>query len=202
MSASNAPANASRKRQVVALAQDSDVVLKRVRRLRDELERKAEEVSIPAADDNKPLPDGVPSDILEVSELSNAQVIEGMEAIATRIATQVLHKKGLSLEVPSRASSNQIYVKEWDRIVLGGKKSTRNFLNVRESRKTAITIRVMQLLHTGMLTMNFTTFYHSFFSHYVVRVNGCSSLNSFVSPDQTNSHHQARFILHRCEALR
>ena len=154
MSAS-APTSASRKRPVVPLAEDADVVLKRVRRLRDELVRKAE-VNVPAAEE-KPLPIGVPSDILEVSELSNVQVIEGMEGIATRIATQVLHKRGLSLEVPSRASSNQIYVKEWDRIVLGGKKSTRNFLNVRESRKTAITIRVMQLLHTGTFSSEIIT---------------------------------------------
>ena len=52
------------------------------------------------------------------------------------------------MEIPSRAATNQIYIREWDRIVLGGKSGTRNFLNVKESRKTAITIRVMHLLHT------------------------------------------------------
>jgi hypothetical protein len=94
------------------------------------------------------LPEDVSSkDIVEVSELSSAQVLEGMETIALRVAHQVLNKQGFSLDIPSRAASNQIYVKEWDRIVLGSKRSTRSFLNVKESRKSAITLRVMQLLH-------------------------------------------------------
>eukprot|EP00546_Thalassionema_frauenfeldii_P019570 CAMPEP_0178898522 /NCGR_PEP_ID=MMETSP0786-20121207/2380_1 /TAXON_ID=186022 /ORGANISM="Thalassionema frauenfeldii, Strain CCMP 1798" /LENGTH=147 /DNA_ID=CAMNT_0020569255 /DNA_START=229 /DNA_END=672 /DNA_ORIENTATION=- len=57
------------------------------------------------------------------------------------------NKSGFSLQIPSRAASNQIYVEEWDRIVLGPKTSTRSFINVKESRKTAITVRVLQLLH-------------------------------------------------------
>lgn len=55
------------------------------------------------------------------------------------------------MEIPSRGSSNQVYVKEWDRIVLGGKRMGRNFMNVRESRKSAITLRVMQLLHAVLV---------------------------------------------------
>ena len=51
----------------------------------------------------------------------------------------------------SRAASNQIYIKEWDRIVLGAKRTGRNFMNVRESRKSAITLRVMQLLHAVLV---------------------------------------------------
>jgi hypothetical protein len=94
------------------------------------------------------LPEGVSSkDIVEVAELSSAKVLEGMETIALRVAHQVLNKQGFSLDIPSRAASNQIYIKEWDRIVLGSKRSTRSFLNVKESRKSAITLRVMQLLH-------------------------------------------------------
>jgi hypothetical protein len=94
-----------------------------------------------------PFSDEIPSDIVEVDELSTTEVLEGIEGIALTITQQVLARKGFSMEVPSRAGTNQIYVKEWDRIVLGGKKTTRNFMNVRESRKSAITLRVMQLLH-------------------------------------------------------
>ena len=36
---------------------------------------------------------------------------------------------------------------ELDRIVLGDKRGTRSFLNAKESRKAAITTRVLQLLH-------------------------------------------------------
>ena len=54
-----------------------------------------------------------------------------MESVALRIAQQVVAKQGFSMDIPSRASSNQVYVKEWDRIVLGDKRSSRSFLNVK-----------------------------------------------------------------------
>ena len=147
-----ATASGKKKRAVVPLAKDADEVLRKCRKLKQELEQKAElrqeeeHDGVPA-----PLPEGVPSDILEVAELDAPQVLEAMECIALGIAKQVLNKQGFSMEVPSRASSNQIYVKEWDRIVLGGKKSTRSFLNVKEARKSAITLRVFQLLHAVLM---------------------------------------------------
>ena len=95
--------------------------------------------------------DKIPKDIVEVDELSATEVLEGIEGVALRITQQVLSKKGFSMEIPSRAASNQIYMKEWDRIVLGGKRLGRNFMNVRESRKSAITLRVMQLLHAVLV---------------------------------------------------
>ena len=147
-------------------ANDLDQVLAKCRGLKEELRKKA---SIKVD-----LPDDVPSAIVEVNELSSSEVIEGIEGIALRITEQVLAKKGFSMDIPSRAASvcrldlsfslmpfmikltflffgsllqNQIYVKAWDRIVLGEKRSARNFMNVKESRKSAITLRVMQLLH-------------------------------------------------------
>lgn len=96
-------------------------------------------------------PDGIPDNIVEVLNLPADHVLEGMESIAVTIANQVLDKQGIHLDIPSRASTNQIYVKEWDRIVLGGKRSTRSFMNVKESRKTAITLRVLQLLHAVLV---------------------------------------------------
>lgn len=140
-------ATSTRKRKAVALAADADLVLRKCRQLRQSLEAKAEiESSVVGV-----LPEGIPSDIVEVVELPATQVLEGMEAMALHIAQQVLERKGFSLEIPSRAASNQIYVKEWDRIVLGGKRSSRSFLNVKESRKSAITLRVMQLLHAVLM---------------------------------------------------
>ena len=114
-----------RKRKPVALARDSDTVLAKTRELREKLRAKnsAEKV----------VPEEVPSDIVEVAELSATEVLEGIEGIAVSIAKQVLAKKGFSLDIPSRAASNQIYVKEWDRIVLGGKRSARSFTNVKVS---------------------------------------------------------------------
>lgn len=89
----------------------------------------------------------LPSNIVEVAELNATEVLEGMETIALGIANQVLTKQGFSMVVPSRAASNQLYIPEVDRIVLGNKSSVRNFLHVKDSRKSAITLRVMQLLH-------------------------------------------------------
>eukprot|EP00581_Thalassiosira_minuscula_P018017 CAMPEP_0183732194 /NCGR_PEP_ID=MMETSP0737-20130205/37751_1 /TAXON_ID=385413 /ORGANISM="Thalassiosira miniscula, Strain CCMP1093" /LENGTH=500 /DNA_ID=CAMNT_0025965123 /DNA_START=10 /DNA_END=1512 /DNA_ORIENTATION=+ len=85
--------------------------------------------------------------IVEVVEMNSTEVMEGIENVAVRVAHQVLAKQGFQLDIPSRAASNQIYVPELDRIVLGDKRGTRSFLNVKESRKAAITTRVLQLLH-------------------------------------------------------
>eukprot|EP00956_Cyclotella_meneghiniana_P004544 scaffold5584_cov76-Cyclotella_meneghiniana.AAC.14 len=95
--------------------------------------------------------DGEKKTIVEVAEMNTTQVVEGIENVAVKIARQVLNKQGFQLEIPSRAASNQIYVPELDRIVLGDKTGTRSFLNVKESRKAAITTRVLQLLHAVLL---------------------------------------------------
>lgn len=92
-----------------------------------------------------------PHEIVQVADLSAEKVLDAMESIAVRVANQVLAKKGLSMNIPSRAASNQVYIKEWDRIVLGNKRSTRSFLNVKESRKTAVTMRVFQLIHAVLV---------------------------------------------------
>jgi meiotic recombination protein SPO11 len=89
--------------------------------------------------------------IVEVTEMSPTNVIHNIESIAIKIVKQILDKKGFTLDVPSRTSSNQIYVPELDRIVLGEKKGLRHFLNVKEARKSAITTRVLQLLHSVLL---------------------------------------------------
>lgn len=137
----------------IAIAKDADRVLAKCRKLRDELRRSS---SSDFEEEDKPKETSLKSlvsvdEIIEVADLPAEHVLEGMESIALRIANQVLQKKGVSMDIPSRASTNQIYVKEWDRIVLGSKRSTRNFLNVKESRKTAITLRVLQLVHAVLV---------------------------------------------------
>lgn len=129
------------KRKAVPLASDADQVLRKCRQLRDAM--RIEPVDDGDDDDasSAEQPFGIPHDIIEVADLSSPQVLEAMESVALKIAQQVLSRKGFVLDIPSRASSNQIYVKEWDRIVLGGKRSTRTFLNVKEARKSAITLR-------------------------------------------------------------
>ena len=137
----------NRKRETVKLASDADLVLSKCRELKVKLRNKANQEAVPsiASDEN------ISKDIIEVDELSATEVLEGIEGVALRITQQVLSKKGFSMEIPSRSASNQIYIKEWDRIVLGAKRTGRNFMNVRESRKSAITLRVMQLLHAVLV---------------------------------------------------
>lgn len=122
---------AGKKRVPVEKADDLDVVLLKCRQLKTALREKD------AASAENVLPESVKSEeIVEVAELSATEVLEGIEGVALNIAHQVLARKGFTLDVPSRSSSNQIYVKEWDRIVLGGKRLTRTFLNVRVSKKS------------------------------------------------------------------
>jgi len=113
---------ASKKRDTSA-ADDAEDVLVKCRELRDDLRDKKLAPVVEAVN--------VPKNIVEVAELSSTKVLEGIENVALQIAQQVLNKQGFSMDIPSRAASNQVYVKEWDRIVLGGKRSSRNFLNVK-----------------------------------------------------------------------
>jgi meiotic recombination protein SPO11 len=106
--------------------------------------------------------------MLKVEDLDTGAVAEKIESIAQRIAKDVMEGRGYTFTVPSRASSNQHYVKSLDRIVLGGNKvrlgllcspfcslltlivppqGTRTFSSVSEVRKTTITARCMQLIH-------------------------------------------------------
>lgn len=139
------------KKKVVKIAKDVDKVLGPCRSLKDDMRRS--KLQDPFSSENVMASSLLPADqaIVEVAEMDASQVLDGMEQVAVRIATQVLAKQGFTLNIPSRAASNQIYVPELDRIVLGGKRGTRSFLNVKESRKSAITTRVLQLLHTVLM---------------------------------------------------
>jgi DNA topoisomerase VI, subunit A len=151
------------KRRIVELAQDADAVLSKCRKLREELKRNSDsdqrmqkksagglmKANLKMEQDNDDEVIAVVSNndnnsnnvieslqgksIIEVSEMSPVEVVEAIELIAVQIANQVLQKKGFALEIPSRSASNQIYVPELDRIVLGEKRGTRSFLNVKVS---------------------------------------------------------------------
>ena len=145
------------------LASDANLILAKCRILKAKLRNKAETGTIQSvikasrsteSSRNDNGDEKIPKGIVEVDELSATEVVEGIEGIALRITQQVLGKKGFSMEIPSRSASNQIYIKKWDRIVLGGKRIGRNFMNVRESRKSVITLRVMELLHAVLVWPN------------------------------------------------
>ncbi len=158
------PTPVQSKRRVVKIADDADDVLAKCRALRQALILKSEREKQKAIDDVDASSSDIDANddgilpqepqvkaengkttasiaslrgksIVEVSEMSSMEVVEAIEAEAVRITKQVLQKKGFSLEVPSRSAANQIYVPELDRIVLGTKRGTRSFLNVKVSAR-------------------------------------------------------------------
>ena len=153
------------KKSEVKIADDSDAVLAKCRALRESLRRAAS-----ASEENDSGDESYAEDkrqhgaldvtknkrrtsdlkslksvgslaIVEVAEMASTEVVEGIEAVAVKIARQVMSNRGFSLEVPSRAASNQIYVPELDRIVLGKKSGSRSFLNVKVREGHHSTIR-------------------------------------------------------------
>lgn len=135
------------KRALVTIAPDADRVLAPCRKLRDRLRRSTSTVTATSK-----AAAVIPPDIIQVQDAAAPIVLDAMERIAMTISNQVLKKRGFGLDIPSRAASNQVYLPApWDRIVLGPKRSTRSFLNVKESRKAAITLRVLQLIHAVLV---------------------------------------------------
>ncbi|KAF5184358.1 Dna topoisomerase 6 subunit a [Thalictrum thalictroides] len=90
---------------------------------------------------------GLSSTCREVTDLDLTSVQREIEQIVFRITKSILSGSGFSLDVPTRGNANQLYVPELDRIVLKDKVSTRQYANVSTVRKTAITTRILQLVH-------------------------------------------------------
>lgn len=83
----------------------------------------------------------------EVVELNTGSVVLEVEKSILAIAKSILSGNGFGYLIPSRSSANQLYVPELDRIVLKDKASFRQFANIASVRKTAITTRILQLVH-------------------------------------------------------
>tara|TARA_B100000513_G_scaffold101038_2_gene43240 strand:- start:3053 stop:4249 length:1197 start_codon:yes stop_codon:yes gene_type:complete len=83
----------------------------------------------------------------EVRHMDASDVRSELETICLRTVASILRSEGFSYKMPSRAASNQQYVRELDRVVLRDKMLDRVFGNASSSRKTAITTRVMQLVY-------------------------------------------------------
>ena len=83
----------------------------------------------------------------EVADLSLSSVQSNIESLVLKIAHSILAGNGFAFDVPSRSAANQLYVPELDRIVLKDKSSIRPFANIGTVRKTAITARIIQLIH-------------------------------------------------------
>ncbi|CBJ26510.1 DNA topoisomerase VI subunit A [Ectocarpus siliculosus] len=132
------------------LADDVEVVLRRLRKLRGQMGRGGGGSADGDADRKKQptlLELGLSGDVTEVREMGAAGVMDEIERIAVETALSIMEGNGFGFRVPTRSSGNQKYVEELDRIVLGDKVSSRNFVSTAMARKTAITTRVVQLVH-------------------------------------------------------
>ncbi len=85
--------------------------------------------------------------IREVQELNTDDVSHKLEDLVVDVVLQILKGGSFELTVPNRSTSNQRYLEDLDRNVLGDKVSKRLFLSTNHVRKTAITTRVMELVH-------------------------------------------------------
>ena len=85
--------------------------------------------------------------VTEVEDLSTEQVSNKIEDLVVNIVTQIVNTGTFELNIPNRSSSNQRYIEELDRTVLGDKMSKRAFLNTSHVRKAAITTKVVELVH-------------------------------------------------------
>ena len=92
-----------KRRKQVEIADDLDVVMRKCRKLKEELRQKASKSEETRASEEEL--GEVPPGIVEVTELSSTEVLEGIEAVAVTIASQVMACKGFTLDIPSRASS-------------------------------------------------------------------------------------------------
>lgn len=85
--------------------------------------------------------------VTEVEDLETTEVMSKIEDLVVTVVSQILEGNSFELNVPNRGAGNQRYIEDIDRIVLGNKMTKRLFLNTGHVRKTAITTRVVQLVH-------------------------------------------------------
>mmetsp|Transcript_18264 Transcript_18264/g.30458 ORF Transcript_18264/g.30458 Transcript_18264/m.30458 type:complete len:413 (-) Transcript_18264:801-2039(-) len=121
---------------------DVDTVLEKVRKLRKETQLAYKEKKHKTASDL-----GIVDVLKEVSEMPEEQIIDEIEKIIVEVAKSILTGGGFGYDIPTRSSSNQLYVAELDRIVLKNKRTNRLFGSTSSVRKTAITTRIVQLIH-------------------------------------------------------
>lgn len=122
-------------------SKEPSIVLKKVRKLK--ADKASSTVTLAPDVQNLLSQEG----ITEVLELNTYEVSKKIEELVISIVSQIMSDGTFELTVPNRGSANQIYLEDVDRNVLGDKISKRQFLNTAHVRKTAITTRVIQLVH-------------------------------------------------------
>ncbi|XP_044375586.1 DNA topoisomerase 6 subunit A3 isoform X2 [Aegilops tauschii subsp. strangulata] len=92
-------------------------------------------------------PTSASSNYIVVADQDTTSVTSRINRLVLSVARSILAGRGFSFAVPSRASSNQVYLPDLDRIVLLRRESARPFANVATARKATVTARVLSLVH-------------------------------------------------------
>eukprot|EP00123_Amoebidium_parasiticum_P016491 comp23455_c0_seq1/m.39160 comp23455_c0_seq1/g.39160 ORF comp23455_c0_seq1/g.39160 comp23455_c0_seq1/m.39160 type:complete len:415 (-) comp23455_c0_seq1:121-1365(-) len=120
---------------------DTEKTLAKVRELRDKERDERPETALELSHLN------LEGAFTEVAEMEDETVKEVIERIALHCCQSILAGQGYTFNVPLRTSANQVYVPELDRLVLKEGYSARPFGSIANVRKTAITTRILQLVH-------------------------------------------------------
>jgi meiotic recombination protein SPO11 len=120
---------------------DANKVLKKVRSDRKSLESKMKQKDYQIASESSLI------GVTQVKDLDTVEVGKRIENLVIDVVTQIMNGRGYEFTIPNRGTGNQRYLEEIDQIVLGDKTSKRQFLNTNHVRKTAITTRVVELVH-------------------------------------------------------
>lgn len=83
----------------------------------------------------------------EVKALDRQAVRANIEHICLQAVATIMRGEGFTYTMPARTATNQLYVPELDRLVLKDKVLQRVFGSASSVRKTAITTRILQLVH-------------------------------------------------------
>eukprot|EP01134_Creolimax_fragrantissima_P003200 CFRG3200T1 len=83
----------------------------------------------------------------QAKEMSDDEVKNEIETIMVQVAQSIMSGEGFTYNVALRAASNQLYIPELDRLVLKNAISARPFSNIGSVKKTAISTKVLSLIH-------------------------------------------------------
>ena len=89
----------------------------------------------------------LPHSCREVVDKDADDVLDAIETSILAVAASILSGNGFSYTLPNRSKTNQLYIPELDRIVLKDSSSQRTFSNTATCRKSAVTTRILQLVH-------------------------------------------------------
>lgn len=131
---------AKRERERVKLADKKPVwelnkLLKRVRKLREQLARRRERL------------EALPSNIMIVEELPAGEVHRRIHEVARQLYKQIEGSGRPVFEIPARTSDNIIYDEDHDLLLLGQKRIRRIFHSLASVADATRTIRILEIIH-------------------------------------------------------